>query len=243
MLRRRARSACGKRPKRHARKVGEPVGICRDHRPLSGQGRGRDHEVVRSTGSPGASRMGKQQGVCTGRLQVVVLDRQRREDRFDEARASWAMGSVGQLDADEKFRSGDRCDRHVVFVADDCVESPARPLDPDEDGRVEDQPFQDRSSTTRLSRRLRSSVVHEESGLCFASRSLTARPRAVATGPRAATGRPPRVTTKDSWRCSIASRTSENCLATSVALISFIADQIIRSKCSRREQTHSRLSH
>lgn len=229
---RRVLSGCGKRPQGNAREIGESTDVHGDHRALSSQGRGGDQKVVCSTWSPGSSCMGKQGGVCTGRLQIVVLDRQRRKDRLDEARPSLAMGAIGQLDPDEELCHGDRCNRHVVFVTDDRVELSARPLDTHDDGGVEDQPFQGRSSTMRFSRRTCNSVVHEGSGLCFASKAFTARPRAVATGPRAATGRPPRVTTKDWWRCSIASRTSENCRATSVALISFISDQIIRSTCS-----------
>lgn len=230
---RQAASGCGKRPQRNAGKVIEPTSIRGDDRPLASQGGGGDQKVVRSTWSPSPSRMGQQGRVCPSRLQVVVLHRQRGEDRLDEARPPLAMGVIGQLDPDEELRHGDRRDRHVVFVADDRVQGSARPLDTYDDGGVEDQPFQGRSSTKRFSRSACNSVAHEGSGLCFASRAFTTRPRAVATGPRAATGRPPRVTTKDWWRCSIASSTSENCLATSVALISFIRYQIIRSSCSR----------
>lgn len=173
-MKRQVESGCRKRPKRDARKIVEPIGIRGYYRSLSGQGRGGNQEVVRSPRSPGSSRMSKQGGVCTGRFQVVILDWHRREDRLDEARPSWAVGAIGKLDPDEKLRHGDRCNGYVVLVTDDRVQIPTRPLDTHEDGGVEDQPFQGRSSTTRFARRARSSVVHEGSGLCFASRALTA---------------------------------------------------------------------
>jgi hypothetical protein len=229
-----AASGRRKRPQGDAGKIGEPAGICGHHDPSASQRCGGNQEVVGSTRAPRSPGVGEQRSMCARRLEVVVLDRQRGKDRIDEAGPALTMGGVGQFNPYQKFGRGDCGDRHVVFVADDRVETPARALDTHDDRGVEDQPFQGRSSTTRCSRSICSSVAHAGSALCFASSAFTESPLALATGPKAATGCPPRVTTNDWWRCSIASSTSENCLATSVALISFISDQIIRPRCSRR---------
>lgn len=167
-------------------------------------------------------------------VEVVGLDRNSREDILDERTPALPALALGKLDADEQLGCGDRGDCDVVLVGDEGVERPSGALNRDEDGRVENQPFQGRSSMSSVARSSSSSDAHRRSGGFERSISFTAFPLAARAGSIRATARPRRTTTKLSPRRSTASSTSEKRRAASVALRLRIESDYQISLCSPR---------
>jgi hypothetical protein len=90
--------------------------------------------------------VGEETGVCVRDLEVVVLHRDRREQAVHELPAPGATPAIRQLDADQKLGSGHGSEGDIVVIADQLVEQAGLALRADEDRRVENQPFQRRSS-------------------------------------------------------------------------------------------------
>lgn len=199
----------------------EGPGIGRDNDSLPRRCGRRDHEVVRAPRLPGSADVGEQAAVPSSDRDVVVLDRDRVDDRVHQLPSRSPALPVGELNAHEKLGDRDRRDGDVVIVGDYAVERRALSLCVDKDGRVEDQAGQDRSSTVSASRMSESSRSQALSGLCSARSFFKAFPSTEATGSSLATACPPRTTTKDWRRCSTASSISEKPRAASVAEISF----------------------
>jgi hypothetical protein len=101
---------------------------------------------------PGDTIVREEACVCSRYGQVVVLDRDRREDVGDVALALRASAAVRKLDPDEEL--GGRYGRHrdVVCVVDCVVERAAAALGVDDDRGIDDQSFQLRSSTCNAAR-------------------------------------------------------------------------------------------
>lgn len=203
-----------------ARQTVEASGVrSHDDAPPS-KGSCRDHQVVRSPRLAGTLNVGEKLGVAPGDVEVVVLDRQRVDDRVDELLSRSPALPVGELHPHEQLSDRHGRDGHVVVVRDDLGELRALAFRVDEDRSVEDQAGQDRSSTTSESRISASSLSQALSGLCLASSALSVLPSTLATGSSRATGCPPRRTTNDCPRCSTSSSRSEKPRAASVAEIS-----------------------
>lgn len=109
-------------------------------------------------------------------VDVVLLDRNGGEHLGDVRLSRRAPAAVGQLDADQELRSGDRCDRDVVVVPDQVVEPSVVALGIYERGRVENQSSQRRSSSVVASRARRTSASQPASRGAPRRRSLTSLP-------------------------------------------------------------------
>jgi hypothetical protein len=99
-----------------------------------------------------------------GDFQVVVLDRDPGEDRVDEGLAAGPAGRTGQLHPHEQLGGGDGGDGYVIVVPDQLVQGQEPALACDDDGRVEDQPFQACSSIGRSARNAEISAGQSASG-------------------------------------------------------------------------------
>lgn len=77
--------------------------------------------AARPTGAPDVR---EQQRVRTGGIEVVLLDRNRREYLFDEECPTFLATPVGELDTDEKLGGRNRGDCDVVLVGDLPLERP-----------------------------------------------------------------------------------------------------------------------
>ena len=175
-----------------------------------------------------SSRVREQAGVDASDLQVVLLDWNGRENSFDEGGTAPPVPRIGELDSNQQLGRGDGGNRDVVLVVDQTLDGVAHALGSDKNRRVENQPFQERSSTPRRARIAWRSWAQLASG-GFARRiAFTLFPSAPAAGPMRATGRPRRRTTKVSPRFSTASSSSENLRAASVAVKLRTTTQIIR---------------
>lgn len=134
--------------------------------------------------------------------------------------ARLAMLVVRQFDADQQFSEGDRGDCGVIVIRDEGAEVPS-PLYVDEEGRVEQETSQRRSSICRSDRLFSTSSDHCSSILWRAKSSFTSAPRPRCAGSRCATAFPRRTIVKCSPR-STASRRSAKFLAASVAVMSLM---------------------
>lgn len=101
---------------------------------------------MRAPGASCAVGVGKQSRVCSGNPQVVGLDRDAGEESLDERAAGGPASTIRELHANQQFRRRYRGDHDVVLVAHHLVDRRGRSLGRDQDGGVEDQPFQRRSS-------------------------------------------------------------------------------------------------
>jgi hypothetical protein len=146
-----------------------------------------DDEIMRAARAAGGPRVCKKACVSARDGEVVVLDRDRGENGGDVAPAFTTTAGVGELDADQQFRCGDRRDRDVVLVLDELVELRAATLGVDDDRRVDDQSFQVRSSTCSAVRSSRTSSTHPRSRGAELRRAFTSTPRPPAAGPSRAT--------------------------------------------------------
>jgi hypothetical protein len=83
------------------------------------------------------------------------------------------MSSSGQIDPYEELRHGHGRDRDVVIVGDCVLQTPPTPLGRNEDGGVQDQSFQPRSSVSNIDPMAASSRSHLASGRLPSRRSST----------------------------------------------------------------------
>jgi hypothetical protein len=130
-------------------------------------------------------------------LGVVVLDRDRIENRRDEEFALAPRAAFREVDPEPQLGDRDRGDREVVIVADGGVERAAPSLGIDQDRGVEDQSRQGSVTVAgpTLSRSSRRSWAQSASGGLALRASLTALPFPAVAGPIVATARPRRMTT------------------------------------------------
>ena len=177
-----------------------------------------DQQVVSATGTARAPGICEQRCMRSRHTKVVRLDWNRHENVFDERAPSLSALASGELNTDQQFGGCDRRDHHVVFIVDDRVQRPRRALGRDEDGRVEYQPVQCRSSMARAARSSRSSAAHRRSGGLARRISLMSLPFAARAGSTRATAWPRRTMRKLSPRRSTASSSSEKRRAASVAV-------------------------
>jgi hypothetical protein len=160
----------------------------------------------------------QQLGMRPSHLEIVGLDRERGEHVLDESGTALLRLAMREFDPDEKLGGSDRRDRDVIVVGDDRIEGGRRALGGNESRRVENQPFQRRSSTASDARSSRSSDAQRRSGGAERRISFTRLPLAARAGSIRATVRPRRTTRKLSPRRSTESSNSEKRLAASVAL-------------------------
>jgi hypothetical protein len=109
-------------------------------------------------------------------IEVVRLDRDRREDVVDVALPGTPPAPVGQRDSQEQLGSRYRCDRCIVIVRDQLVERLGAALRVDEYGRVEDQSRQRRSSGASIARARRTLSTQSASRGTLRSSAFTSRP-------------------------------------------------------------------
>jgi hypothetical protein len=97
---------------------------------------------VRAANAGAPPRVGEKIGVHPGSVEVVNLDGNAREQLVDEPSTSWTTPPIRVLYTDEQLRGGDcrHCD--VIVVLHDVLNRSSRALLGEQDGRVEDQPFQ-----------------------------------------------------------------------------------------------------
>ncbi len=202
----------------NARQIVEPRGVRRDDRTGADTRGRRDEEVVRTARASRRSNVGEKLGVAARDFEVVRLDRNRREHTVDERAACGLVPVVREVNANDQFCGGDRCDGDIVLVADDLVQGTACPLGCDQDRGVEDQAFQRRVSGASEARSSRSSAGQLGSAGRDRSMPLTSRPEVAAAGAMLAIARPRRSTTNVSPVRSTSSRRDEKRLAASVAV-------------------------
>ncbi len=200
--------------------VGEGRGVSRDDRPAGRSCCRRDQQVVRSAWCALAAHLHEQTSVSLGNCDVVGDHRDRCEDILDERLPRSGSPSRSEQRADPQLSDGDRCDRDIVLVSDHLVQGAAGTVGVDEKRRVEQQPRQDRTSTSTNRRREESSSDQLASGWCRRSKAFASAPSPGLAGSRCAMGFPRLTTVKCSPRCSTASRMSAKLRAASVALTS-----------------------
>jgi hypothetical protein len=75
-------------------------------------------------------------------VEVVSLDRNRRQKILDEGSPDTLSSLISKFDTDQELGGGDSRYRDVVVVAHDVFDCRRGSLSGNQDGRVEDQPFQ-----------------------------------------------------------------------------------------------------
>ena len=111
-----------------------------------------------ATGATGTPRLRQKPGMRGRRVEVVCLDWHSREDRFNERLPPPPAPRIRDLHSYEQLRCRDRRDRDVILIRDHSVEGRAAAFGGDQNGRVEDQAFQRRSSMRRPARSSASSL-------------------------------------------------------------------------------------
>lgn len=188
-----------------------------DHDPVSRGRRRGDDQVMRTPGSPGAVGRSQETSVRPGDIEVVRLDRYHCEEIRQECLPSLPMGFAGELDAGKELSGCDGGHDDVVIGRNELGNRQPAALDLDQRGGIDDQSFQDRSSSSRPRRRARSSSAHAASGAFRSTTSSNWAPVADGAGPMRATALPRRTTVNDSPECSTSSRSCEKRRAASVA--------------------------
>lgn len=135
-------------PDGNVREITERPGVGRDHGAVRCLRSGGDDEIVSSSPDAFSADGNKQSGVGRGDVDVVAQDRNSGDDVVHERLAPGTVPALGQLNADAQFGHGDRRDGHFVVVGDQLIEVITGPFRIDQEGRVEEQPVQDRSSTS-----------------------------------------------------------------------------------------------
>lgn len=99
-----------------------------------------------------------------GHVEVIDLDRDRIENRRDEAFALLPPTPFRHLNTDPQLRNGDRRDCDIVAIGDRLVQRTPATLGVDQDRRIEDQPCQGSATGSRPSRSSRTSSAQASSG-------------------------------------------------------------------------------
>ena len=123
------------------------------------------------------STYGNQQAcVRTSHLKVVVDDGDCFQDAVEKVASVLSGPAHGELDPDAQLCDSDRSDGHIVLVSDHPVEVVARALGVDQEGRVEYEATQDRSSIATSSRVAVRSSSQALSGLRRRRNAFTSAP-------------------------------------------------------------------
>jgi hypothetical protein len=131
-----------------AGKVLEGGGVSREDSAAGSPRGGGDDQVVRSSWETLPPDGYEQLSVGGGDVEVIGQDLERRRDVIHERLALSALLPVSQLDPNQQLGHGDRRDGDVVVVGNELVKVVARPLGVDQERGVEQEPGQDRSSTS-----------------------------------------------------------------------------------------------
>src|ERR1019366_10506061 len=164
----------------------------------------------------------QQSSMIHSHVKVVGDHPDNLDDSVEKVATAAAGRALCELDAHGQLRNGDCSDGNVIFVADHPVEVATRAFGVDQEGGVEYEATQDRSSMATSSRVAMRSASHALSALRCRSRALTSTPWPIETGSSWATTLPLRTMVKRSPRCSTASSSSAKFRAALVALISFM---------------------
>ena len=132
-----------------AGQVVESSGVRGDDCAVSGDGGRSDDQIVGASRAARPSGVGQEGRMCPRHIVVVVLDDDVGDEILDERQAAAASPLVGQLHADEELGCGDGGDDNVIVVSKEKIDIPLAALDGNENGRIENQAGQDRSSATR----------------------------------------------------------------------------------------------
>jgi hypothetical protein len=219
----------------NTRKVFEAAGVGGEHCAAGGD-RGRGDEKVVSSAWPTCLADGRQQlGVVARDPEVVGQRRDGFQDSVEESLASGAARACDQVHPDQELGGRHRRDCDVVVVCDDLVEVRALSLGVDQEGGVEQQQAQGRSSSETARRTSLTSCVHSASIACSRSACLIASPLPRAAGSKWATALPRRMIVNCSPRSTASSR-SAKFRAASVALTSVMRSdyQMMPSQASDR---------
>lgn len=160
-------------------------------------------------------------------IEVVGLDRDLGDDRLDKVLPRASSPSVRQLNPNQQFGGGYSGYDDIVLIGNQTIQACGTALGRDQDARVEDQSFQRSPSSVTNDRSSDNSSAQKLSGGVARRMALTTRPLAPLAGSRRAMTLPLREITKLSLLCSTASSTSEKRREASVAVMSFIENQII----------------
>jgi len=178
------------RPELDAGELGKATSVEAHDLPLLGSRRRRDNEVVGTARDTGSPNVRQQDSVGLGYREVIGLNRNRVEDRGDEALAPIPPTPFRQLNTNPQLCHGDGRDSDIVTVADHLVQYIAPALGVDQNRRVEDQSCQGSVTGSMLSRISRSSSAQASSGRLARSASMSAFPVPPPAGPMVATARP-----------------------------------------------------
>ena len=129
---------CRERSDGEPGEVAESPGVGGDDGSGVSKSRGRDEQVMRASGAAGLACMGEQLSVDSGDLEIVWLDRDGGQERFDERLSRWLVPAIGELNSDQQFGRSDCGDHDIVIVTNDLVDRRRRPFRCDQDRRVED---------------------------------------------------------------------------------------------------------
>ena len=135
-------------PDGDVREIAKGRGVGGDNGAVRGRCGGGDDEIVRSSRDALSTDRDQESGVGGSDIEVVAQDRNSRDDVVHERLAPGAVPAFGQLNSDAQFGHRDCGDGYIVFITDQLVEVVARPLRIDQERRIEEQPVQDRSSTS-----------------------------------------------------------------------------------------------
>ena len=98
-----------------------------------------------------------------GDIEVIDQHRHVGHDVVQKGLPSGVLLALRQLDPDAEFGDGDGGDGDVVVVGNDVIQVAAGTFRVDQEGRVKEEPPQDRSSTSTSSRSAASSVAQSGS--------------------------------------------------------------------------------
>jgi hypothetical protein len=115
-------------------------------------------------------------GVGFGDVEVVGEHGHTRHEVFEEGSPLGLLPASSEFDADPQLGDRDGGDGHVVLVSDEAVEVGTGAFGVDDEGGVEEESGQGRSSTSMSSRREASSRLQLGSAPWRRSTSLTAAP-------------------------------------------------------------------
>lgn len=102
----------------HTGEIFEAGWIGGDQRAVRGRCGGGDDQVVCSARPARTPRVGEQNCVRPGHVQVVRLNRDLCKNAFDVGAATFAAPLVGEFDADEQLGCGDGGKSNIVLILD-----------------------------------------------------------------------------------------------------------------------------
>ena len=151
------------RPDQDAGQAVETSSIGSDDNPAGSNGSGRDDEVVGAAPSARLADRHEELSVGPSDIEVIVDDRQRRDDVFEERATRLPALAGGNLYTDPELGDRDGSDRRLVIVGDQSVEVERGSFSLDQDVRVEQEQGQNRASPVSSSRSALTSSPHARS--------------------------------------------------------------------------------